>query len=158
MESLKDISISDLLPHQPPMVLIEKIESFDLQKMQCTCSLVIKESSCFYVAGQGVPAYVGVEYMAQTVGVLSGLKQRNQGSAPIQLGFLLGFDLQELTCDEFALGTSLHISISHEWGEQNIMQVSGLIRNATTQDILATGYMNVFSPENPDLFLQEAIK
>lgn len=158
MESLTSFSIADLLPHKPPMILIEQIESFDLPSMQCTCSLQIKESSCFYTTGKGVPAYVGVEYMAQTVGVLSGLKQRHHGSAPIQLGFLLGFDLHELRCDWFTLGTPLHISISHEWGEQNIMQVSGSIHHATTNELLARGYMNVFSPENPDVFLQEALK
>ncbi|WP_165398960.1 3-hydroxydecanoyl-ACP dehydratase [Shewanella maritima] len=77
-----------LLPHQAPMLLIDRVLS--TQDDTISCEVVIKQDSIFFNESlNGIPSHVGIEYMAQTIGALAGLKAHKKGEqAPI--GLLLG--------------------------------------------------------------------
>ncbi|HEV2676111.1 MAG TPA: hypothetical protein VGV37_16425 [Aliidongia sp.] len=79
--------IADLLPHGPPMVLLDGVVADTTTSL--TTSVMLGAGSQFVVDGEGVPAHVGIEYMAQTCGAFAGLEARRSGR-PVRLGFLLG--------------------------------------------------------------------
>jgi predicted hotdog family 3-hydroxylacyl-ACP dehydratase len=86
MSNDMDVAIGDLLPHKPPMILVDEVVEFREDLIHTR--IVIREGIPFFKEGR-VPSYVALEYMAQTIGVWSGLKLRQQGKK-LQVGFLLG--------------------------------------------------------------------
>lgn len=86
--NFKDYSVEDLIPHSGPMVLIDQILEYSQQHL--VAEIKIEENCKFYQASkQGVPAWVGVEYMSQAIAALAGIYAKQQGRE-IKLGFLLG--------------------------------------------------------------------
>lgn len=81
-----------LLPHRAPMVLVDRVCAFSLAEQTLTAETEISPQSLFFDARLGgVPAYVAIEYMAQTVGCFAGLYDLAQTPprAPA-VGFVLG--------------------------------------------------------------------
>ncbi|MDF2576904.1 MAG: hypothetical protein K0S74_388 [Chlamydiales bacterium] len=97
--------VSDLLPHAPPMVLVDKLIEYREDFVHTT--VTIRKDSVFYENGQ-VPSYVGLEYMAQTIGVWHGLSARRTNQS-VKIGFLLGTRKLILEEPYFQLGDELHI-------------------------------------------------
>ena len=60
----KNFKILDVVPHQTPMLLLDKLESYSDNTL--VSSLTIKEDSLFYEE-LGVPTWIGLEYMGQTI-------------------------------------------------------------------------------------------
>jgi predicted hotdog family 3-hydroxylacyl-ACP dehydratase len=85
---VSQLPIVDLIPHSPPMVLIDRI--IDYRGIELASEVTITAKSMFYDATQGgVPAWAGIEYMAQTVAALAGIRALEK-SEKVKLGFLLG--------------------------------------------------------------------
>lgn len=88
MFDFTSVPIETLLPHSPPMVLIHRIASCDGDDL--VAEVDINTSSLFYDAAlQGVPTWVGIEYIAQSIAALGGVRARRKGEA-VKMGFLLG--------------------------------------------------------------------
>lgn len=111
MSSLQDsIPLHDpeqLLPHSGQMVLIDKIIKYD--EVSLTAQVVIQPDT-EYLQPEGVPSWVGLEYMAQSIAAFEGIR-RFKKKLPPQLGFLLG--TRKLTAHKpwFELTDELHITI-----------------------------------------------
>ena len=101
--------ISELLPHEPPMVLIDEL--IEWTEGAAITMVRICEESPFYIDKIGVPAHVGLEYMAQTCGVYAGLNFLNNNQ-PILMGFLLGTRNFHAEINWFKSGDNLIVSIS----------------------------------------------
>jgi len=99
--------IDELLPHRGRMSLLDEIVDHGEDWLQS--EIVIRRDSTFADA-LGVPACIGLEYMAQTVAAYSGLRQRRQGGAP-RIGFLLG--ARDYACDaeRFEIGERLRVRV-----------------------------------------------
>ena len=78
--------ISELLPHRAPMILIN--EACGMAGDDFLAKVRITSSSPFF-SDVGVPAWVGLEYMAQTVAAYSGAQGLADGGE-ITVGMLLG--------------------------------------------------------------------
>ncbi len=59
-------AIADLLPHAPPAILLDRVLEWDEGMVEAVVN--IKPGIPFYIDGYGVPAHVGLEYMAQSCG------------------------------------------------------------------------------------------
>ncbi len=80
-----------LLPHRDPMIILNGVCDYDLAERSLTSWAKFDESSIFYdAASRSIPAYLGIEMMAQTIGLLSGIHFREILNMPPQMGFLLG--------------------------------------------------------------------
>jgi len=79
--------VADLLPHKPPMVLIDAVRGWDEGLLDA--SVTIRPGIPFHDPARGVPAYVGIEYMAQACGAYAGLEAVSAGQ-PVRIGLLLG--------------------------------------------------------------------
>ncbi len=145
-------SVADLVPHSGRMSLLSAILDYGDDWLQA--EVVITAESMFADA-QGVPAWIGLEYMAQTIAAYSGLQERLQGGRP-KIGFLLGSRKYLCNAERFAIGQRLVVTASPELQGSNGLNVfnSELHGNG----ISASAVVNVFQPDDADRFLQEALQ
>ena len=80
-------SIEDLILHRPPMLLLESVAEWD--ETGLTAVVDPTHSYIFADASGAIPAWVGIEYMAQAISAHAGISARLRGE-PISVGFLLG--------------------------------------------------------------------
>lgn len=78
--------VEELLPHAGPAVLLSDV--IGCSDTGVRVGVTLHRGSPFFQA-DGVPAHVGIEYMAQACGVFSGIQAKRGGAAP-RMGFLLG--------------------------------------------------------------------
>lgn len=143
-------AIEDVLPHKAPMILIDKLVSFDENNGWCT-QQITKDSLLYNDALQGVPSYVGIEYMAQSIAAYANANELIN-KRPVKIGFLVS--TRKFNCKEtvFGLGLALTIHV-----EKLFQDDSGLtafhckIMNNDEEMVSAT--INVFQPENPAGFI-----
>ena len=100
--------VEDLIPHRPPMVLIDKIESVDLDSSALVASFTAKE--------QWRGHWFAIEYMAQTAAALAGAfdKAMDDG-AQGRPGLLLGTRRLELGIAEFVPGVHYFVKAVREY-------------------------------------------
>ncbi len=127
--------LEELVPHAHPMILIDSISEPEPGGLS---SLVrISEDCPFYEASQGVPSYVGIEYVAQTVAALAGLKAKRAGE-DVKIGFLLGTRRLQATQPYFTLGSELTISVSPEFESTELAKFWGEVRDSSGNVIVST--------------------
>lgn len=94
--------VSSLVPHTSPMILIDSV--LDYSDTHLLAAVDIREQSMLYDALLGgVPAWVGIEYMAQTISAWAGVQAKQKGQ-PVKLGLLLGSRRLQLTEKVLAAG------------------------------------------------------
>ena len=126
--------ISELIPHAPPMVLIDEVHSFTDRSV--ICGVTIRPDSPFCRDGK-VAAVVAIEYMAQATAALFGIWAKVRGGA-IKGGLLLGSREVQLYVDEFVTGESLEIETRHVWGGESLANFECVVRRAGKRVAWAT--------------------
>jgi len=109
--------IQDFLPHHPPMLLLDRIVMLGEHHLETEVS--IENGSPFERDG-AVGAWVGVEYMAQTIAAFAGIEAQQRGEAP-RIGFLLGTREYKTAVSAFPVGSKLRVLV-----EQVHREVGGL--------------------------------
>lgn len=144
-----------LIPHQPPMVLLDELVQVQLgngAETGCAQAQVQVSEKSLYATPHGVPAWIGIEYMAQTVSLYSGHRLAAKNESP-KIGFLVGTRRYNVYAEYFPLRTVLDIK-----AEQEHMDAEGLAVFACTimaEDVcLADARLKVFLPDNIDAFMQ----
>jgi len=112
-ESEWPVQIRSLMPHRPPMILIDRLIQVTADGVVCEASF---SSDSVYARADGVPNVVVLECMAQAVSVFVGLFNRRE-SKPIRDGYLVGVNSARFYVDRFAIGEKLRIVASHAWGD-----------------------------------------
>lgn len=80
-------SIACLLPHDDPMILID--HAIDIQSDSIHCQVIISQKNPFFdVQTHKIPAYVGIEFMAQSVAAWSGYHSLQKGSELPSVSYL----------------------------------------------------------------------
>jgi len=145
-------TLEELLPHSGPMILIDEV--LDAGEGWVTAAVRVGEDSLFYQSGLGVPAWVGIEYMAQTVALYAGICTKQAGT-DIRLAFLLGARRYRAVTAYFPLGSLLKISGHEEWRDGNMAVFDCQICYHESNQQLAEARLNVFCPEDPIAFMRE---
>jgi predicted hotdog family 3-hydroxylacyl-ACP dehydratase len=97
-----------VLPHGEPMLLLSRLVSW--RPGALVCEVDVSRASPFAEAGLGVPRWVGLEYMAQAVGALDGIRLREQGS-DVPPGYLVGTRRLDHVDGYFRHGVTLRITV-----------------------------------------------
>ncbi|MDW6001858.1 hotdog family protein [Vibrio mangrovi] len=142
-------AIEQLIPHDSPMIFID--HAIDIQDESVHCQVTIGENNPFFDTISGtLPAYVGLEFMAQTIAAWSGFRALQSGEKP-SIGFLLGSRRYQASCDTFAQGQLLDI-YAQKVMEDHAMGMavfSAQIENRGEQ--LAQCQLNVYLPSTATL-------
>jgi predicted hotdog family 3-hydroxylacyl-ACP dehydratase len=134
------------------MILIDRM--VDATERGNTCEITIGPQTLF-LEPTGVPAFVGLEYMAQAVAAYGGYRSYLAGEA-VAVGFLLGTPQLKTFCQFFEVGQTLHIQVTHVWGDHELMQFHCAIYDASTGALLQQAELNVFKPKDFQSYLHEA--
>lgn len=99
--------VAGLIPHSGQMVLLDRVVGFDNDHL--TAEMVIRNDGLFGDA-YSVPAWAGIEYMAQAVAAYAGIQSKLAGK-PIKLGYLLGTRRYSSNVPSFKVGATLKVHI-----------------------------------------------
>ena len=147
----KNFRILDVVPHQTPMSLLDTLESYSDNTL--VSSLTIKEDSLFYEE-LGVPTWVGLEYMGQTIAAYGGVEARNEDK-PVKIGFLVSSRRYESPQSHFKLGSKLIVFV--EKVINNPYGLSVFNCSITWSDFIIQANLNVFLPDKVEEFLEGAV-
>ena len=103
------VPVETLVPHSPPMVLIDRVLSYDIKSLKAEVDIT-RDSRFYDAAVGGVPAWVGIEYMAQAISAWAGVQAKLKGEE-IKLGFLLGTRRLKMPVKVLEAGTSYTVEI-----------------------------------------------
>ena len=146
--------ILDLIPHRPPMLLINKILS--LNETQSCAEVLIDTETPFYEEKLGVPAAIGIEFMGQTAALIAGHQALNNPEEA-KLGFLLGTRKYQTTLAYFKENSILEVScIEGAMVGGTLASFNCEIRYKNTTEIIASASLSVLrkpaeSPENANV-------
>jgi len=145
-----DWPLAGLLPHAGDMILIEQILSFDDEQIHTR--LTVRPDGLFSRPDGSLPAWVGIELMAQSVAAFAGCRARKRGE-DVELGFLLGSRKFECNVESFPAGTELTIHGIRSLEDDNGMGVFECHIDAP--GIHASARLNVYRPPRADEYLHE---
>lgn len=117
------------------------------------CFVTVREDSPFRQSTGLVPAWVGVEYMAQCVAAHEGLLARAKGD-PIKIGFLIGSRAINFHEAGFRAGQSLDVTAQHLWGQERLGAFACSVADAESGTVLVEGTLNVFVPDDVESFIR----
>jgi predicted hotdog family 3-hydroxylacyl-ACP dehydratase len=148
MENARELD--QWIPQRGSMQLLDRIVEVDAES--AVAEVRVPVDGLFTQDGQ-VPAWVGIEYMAQTISAwAAGRSQARGGSGP-KLGLLLGSRRFEAHCDGFPCGATLRVKARCE-----IMGDNGLgmfdCRVEMDGREVASARVSVFEPGDGFTFAQ----
>lgn len=147
--AVEALDIRRFLPHSGAMVLLDRL--LEVGPEDLWAEVNIRPDSMFCDAN-GVPGWVGVEYMAQAIAAYAGYAAQLCGDA-VKIGFLLGTRRYEANCSSFAIGSRLKIHIHRILQADNgIGSFECHIHSAGQQ--LASATVTVFQPADAAVFLE----
>jgi len=142
-------SVAELVPHSGNMSLLDEIVDYGENWLKA--SVQVSRDSMF-LEEQGVPASVGIEYLAQAIAAYSGVQERKGGGKP-KLGFLLGVRKYLSSTDYFPIGKTLNLYVQLEMQAENGLNVFQC--ELTADGLEASARLNVFQPDDAKQFLQD---
>ena len=129
------------VPHRGAMNLLDTIVHCDELAVEARVRV---PADGLFVGADGVPAWVGIEYMAQAVAAWSGARARAGGGSP-RIGYLLGSRRYEAAVPAFEVGAELQVFAQCELMGDNGL---GMFDCRIERDgrVLASGRLSVFEP------------
>lgn len=135
-------AVEQLLSHRGKMLLIDKVVAFDKESL---CSQVTVRDDGLFGDGISVPAWLGMEYMAQTIGAYQGMID-SIANRPIQVGFLLGTRRYNSQIESFKVGAVLTIEVSKVMQDQSGLGVFEC--KISDSNTLVEANINVYQPNS----------
>lgn len=145
------------VPHSGRMVLLDEISACDEHGLTARAA-IRPDHILLPAAAPALPAYLGMEIMAQGVAAWAGIHAAERGEA-VRLGFLLGTRKLNLHYADIPVGTQLDVSVAQSWQDENGMGVFDCELRCRTPaaghetampagSLLVSGAMNVYSPRS----------
>ncbi len=146
-----DWPLAELIPHAGDMILIDQVLSFDEEQIHTRAT--VKPGGLFNRPDGSLPAWVGIELMAQSVAAYAGCHARRKGE-PVALGFLLGTRKFECNVEHFPAGAELSIQGLRSLEDDNGMGVFEC--HLRGDGFHASARLNVFRPPQAAAYLDES--
>lgn len=146
-----DWPLAELIPHAGDMILIDQVLSFDEEQIHTRAT--VKPDGLFNRPDGSLPAWVGIELMAQSVAAYAGCHARRKGE-PVALGFLLGTRKFECNVEHFPAGAELSIHGLRSLEDDNGMGVFEC--HLRGDGFHASARLNVFRPPQAAAYLDES--
>ncbi len=159
----EEFPIEQLVPHTGDMVLLDRVLRAEGDSI--VAELTVRDDGLFTDASGRVPAWVGIEYMAQTVAAFAGYHAKTKNQA-VKLGFLLGTRRYDSKMSFFEVGTKLQVSALKVLGEDdglgsfdctiNVLSEGGKALSEDDElqkELVVSARITVYQPENIDEYL-----
>ena len=134
--------LAEFMPHTGRMRLLSHV--IEHRPERTVCAVDVAHSELFHDADGGVPAWVGLEYMAQCVVAHSGLATMMLGE-PSERGLFLGTRHTELLVERFEPGQSLRVTSTHVRGARTLVWFDCTVEDPADDALLARGRLSVYA-------------
>lgn len=98
--------VGELVPHAGPMLLLDRV--LEVGEGYLVSEVVVRADGLFDEEGR-VAAFLGLEYMAQTISAFSGWQARSRGER-VKVGYLLGTRRFTSNVGDFKCGEVLKVT------------------------------------------------
>ncbi len=150
---LSECNVAEFIPHRDPMILISQLLEHNHDSL-LTQTDISATSPYFDPCLNGVPNYVGIEYMAQSIAALAGVEAHLRDDI-IRVGFLLGSRKLKMHIAQFDAGQSYQTRVSRLYQEESGLAVFDcqILHN---QVVVAEANVNVFQPQDTQAYIAES--
>ena len=146
------LAVERLVPHRGGMLWLARVLRVDDDGADAEA--VVREDHLLAdPEADGLPGWVGLEYMAQAIAAWAGARALARGEAA-KPGFLLGTRRYECRRPRLAWGLRLRIEARRELFGDNGMGLFAC-RLLDGDDVIATANVSVFEPPDPAAFLDD---
>ncbi|HGM7320919.1 hotdog family protein [Stenotrophomonas sp.] len=142
-------AIEEVVPHRQDMCLLQRILRWDQDSIEA--ELVVPARGLFIQDGE-MPAWIGIEYMAQAIAAWAGCRARAAGSTP-QLGFLLGSRRYSSQRSGFPSGSRLRVQARRELLGDNGLGLFAC-RILAGEEEWAVANVSVYEPADAKAYLE----
>ena len=153
------------VPHEAPMLLIDEIESCDTNRI--VARVMLGEEYLFAQNGQ-VPAWVGIELMAQSCAAWSGFNaeqehlrapsvSENKSDTVVPIGYLLGTRNYWTNGSAFNMGCTLFIHAECLLQSSEGLGSFDCHIYDENQELLAQARLSVFQPRQTQTFSEKSV-
>ena len=149
--SAVDVSLDELIAHRSPMRFLDRMIA--VSDTEAVAETVVRPDNPLFISGRGLPAYAGIEMMAQAIAAIDGMKRKMDGLPP-KIGFLLGCRRYKVRCANFEEDMRLNITAKMVFSDSAMFVFECRIDgDGGTQ--LAEANMSVYAPADPLAFLKD---
>ena len=148
----RDAAVERLVPHRGGMLWIDRVVHYDADGVVAEATvhahhLLADESD------PGLPAWLGIEYMAQGIAAWAGGRALSRGE-PVKPGFLLGTRRYHCHQPWLPFGLRLRIECHRElMGDNGLGMFACRLLDGERE--LASANVSVFEPPDPDTYLND---
>ena len=143
------LSIENYVPHRDVMLLLDRLLAAD--EDSAMAEVTVPQDGLF-LHDAGMPSWVGMEYMAQTVAAWAGWNALRKGQA-VKIGFLLGSRKYEAAQAFFAPGSRLTVRVRCELLGGNGLGMFDCRIETEGEGELASARISVFEPEDGSAYI-----
>jgi predicted hotdog family 3-hydroxylacyl-ACP dehydratase len=136
--------IDQVLPHAGGMLLLDELLEWGDEHI--ICGVYVRHHTRFCDAARGVPAWVGIEYMAQTMCAFSGVEEVRAGLRP-SIGLLLGTRRYQSDVEWFGVGADLLVRADLQLRDENDL-VAFQCSISEGGHVLARGDVKAYRPRD----------
>jgi predicted hotdog family 3-hydroxylacyl-ACP dehydratase len=145
MMPVDDLQLEQLIRHRAPMIFLDRVTGVGSDWL--SAEVKISSSSQFFSATKGgVPAWTGIEYMAQAIAALAGVRAQKAGDE-IPLGLLLGCRHFSVDQPAFADGEKLNVRVAELAGSDE--QFGSYDCEILGNNVSAAGRLTVYGGDVP---------
>ena len=138
----ESIPATELLPHGPEITLIDRLVVSDTERSVAVVEILPGSE---FAELDSVPAWIGIEYMAQTIAARAGFEARLNGEPP-PIGFLLGTRSYTCRTAVFTIGSRLEITAKPLFVELGFGAFDCTITSGRSGTIVASAIVNTYRP------------
>jgi predicted hotdog family 3-hydroxylacyl-ACP dehydratase len=139
MMDFSTIDVAELIPHSGKMVWLDRIIDCDDNALSAEC--IVRDDGLLGDS-KTVPAWVGIEYMAQAIAAYAGVMAKRAGR-PVKPGFLLGTRRYSSTVAEFKAGSTLTVRVEKIIQNNNMAAFECKIQG---DGVEVSANLNVYQP------------
>ena len=144
------MDMDKILPHDRPMIFIDKVLEVNLEEGYTICEVTIHDKKIFFNKEiNGISPLIGIEFMAQTIGCYSFYKS---GQKPPKIGFLLGTRMYRNSLEKFKNNETYTIKAKEIYTDNELVSFECLIYNKNEE--VASAVINAYQPANAEEYVK----
>lgn len=133
-----------VVPHRAPMLLLSRIVS--VSEKECVCEVDVDEQNLF-ATSDGLPSWVGSEFMAQAIAAYGGSQTSNDSDS--RIGFLIGIRKYRSEVSYFNFGKTVSVRVGPVMIDQDVGSYAGKIY--CDDRLIAEGSLTILKPSKQKL-------
>lgn len=138
--------VGPFVPHQRGMCLLDSILEVAAEDLRAE---VTPRPEDLFATAQGIPGWVGLEWMAQAVAAWAGVQEITAGGTPL-VGFLLGSRRYTCSVEYFDFGKPVRVDIHQDFRADNGLAAFQCQILDQHEKTLASATLNVFQPDSEE--------